>query len=252
VFTQEDQIRLQAQAVELESAVADRTRDLAAVVGELDAFAYSVAHDLRAPLRSIRNFSSALLEEYGGQLDSTALDYLQRIGRSSEHMSRLIDDLLKLSKIGRGDIEPKKVNISQMVTEAAARLAADDPSRSVALFIEPDIMAMGDEGLLLIAIQNIIDNCWKFTRGEKNPYIRLCKTVRYGQTLICIEDNGIGFDMKFKHKLFAPFQRLHKAEDFDGTGIGLVIVSRVIARHGGDVAIESPVKGGAIVSIYLP
>jgi signal transduction histidine kinase len=243
---------LELQAVELEALVADRTRELATTVAELEAFTYSVAHDLRAPLRAIHSFSSALLEDHLHRFDGEALDYLHRIAGASERMSQLIDDLLKLSKIGRGEVERKPVDVSAMVATIAMRNAERQPLRRVQLDVEADIVANGDARLLLIAFENLLDNAWKFTRYRDPAIVRVYIAEQSGVRRICIADNGAGFDTRYRHKLFAPFQRLHRADEFEGTGIGLVIVARIVARHGGEATIESAVDQGTTVSLLLP
>jgi light-regulated signal transduction histidine kinase (bacteriophytochrome) len=242
-----DMARLEDHANALESQVLERTRELAATVKELEAFTYSVAHDLRAPLRAIHGFSRVLLEDFPERFEGQPLDYMQRILRASERMSQLIDDLLKLSQVGRGEIERRQVDVSAMVAEIARKLSDRQPTRTVRLDIEPGMVVQGDQRLLLIAFENLLENAWKFTRRRETPQIRAYTMESDGKTTICIQDNGTGFDMTYRHKLFAPFQRLHRTEDFEGTGIGLVTVARIIARHGGTVSIEGVEDRGATV-----
>lgn len=244
--------RLQDETAALEVLVAEHTRELAETVKELEAFAYSVAHDLRAPLRAIHGFSRALLEDYPERFEGGSLDYIHRICRASERMSELIDDLLKLSRIGRGDIERNPIDLSALVTEIGKILAEREAGRQVRLEVEPDVTVWGDARLLTIAFENLVGNAWKFTRRRDVAMIRLFTSTRDGRRVVCLSDNGTGFDTRYRDKLFTPFQRLHRAEDFEGTGIGLVTVARVLARHGGQVTIDSVEGEGTTVSVYIP
>jgi signal transduction histidine kinase len=167
-------------------------------------------------------------------------------------MSCLIDDLLKLSRIGRGDVERRSVNLSTIVTEIASRLHEQDGSRKVRFDIQDDVMTAGDPRLLAIAFENLLGNAHKFTRRRDLAVIRFFTAQGAGREIICVADNGTGFDMRYCHKLFAPFQRLHRDDEFEGTGIGLVTVSRIIARHGGEVWIEGAPDEGATVSMFIP
>jgi light-regulated signal transduction histidine kinase (bacteriophytochrome) len=249
---------LRDQNAALEVLVAERTRELADMVKELESFTYSVAHDLRAPLRAINSFSRVLSEDYAERFDGEPMAFLQRICRASERMSQLIDDLLKLSRVGRGEVERRAVNLSKLITEIAARVAERDAmvdgrtTRDVRLEIEPDVMVAGDARLLTVAFENLIDNAYKFTRFCDHAVIRFDTTSQDGSRVIRVVDNGTGFDMRYRHKLFAPFQRLHREDQFEGTGIGLVTVARIVARHGGKVSIEGVEGQGATVSLVLP
>jgi signal transduction histidine kinase len=167
-------------------------------------------------------------------------------------MSCLIDDLLKLSHIGRGEVERRSVDLSAIVTEIAARLHEQDGGRNVQFEIQDGVEIAGDGRLLLIAFENLLDNAHKFTRHCDRAVIRFFTSMRDGRLVVCVADNGVGFDMRYRHKLFAPFQRLHRDDEFEGTGIGLVTVSRIIARHGGAVSIEGAPNQGATVSIFIP
>lgn len=249
---QEERAHPEGSASALEGLIANRTHELAVTVKELEAFTYSVAHDLRAPLRAIHSFSRALLEDHADRFEGESLDYLLRICRASDHMSHLIDDLLKLSRVGRGDIERKPVDVSALVADLGARLAEREPERCVRLDAERGVVVQGDSRLLAIAFENLLDNAWKFTRRRTDAAVRFFTANHDGRRIVCIADNGTGFDMRYRDKLFAPFQRLHRAEDYEGTGIGLVTVARIIARHGGDVWIEGVPNQGATISLYIP
>jgi light-regulated signal transduction histidine kinase (bacteriophytochrome) len=248
----DERANFEHQAYALEALVAERTRDLAETVKELEAFSYSVAHDLRAPLRAVHSFSRLLLEDYADRFEGEPLDFMQRILRASERMSLLIDDLLKLSQVGRGKIERAPVDISAIVRQIAAGLREREPARDVRFHIQPGLMTRGDTRLLTIAFENLLENAWKFTRRREVACIQVHAADQHGRTTICIADNGTGFDMRYHDKLFAPFQRLHHATDFEGTGIGLVTVARIISRHGGAVTISGVEGVGATVSVVLP
>ena len=235
-----------------EALAVERTRQLAATVAELEAFSYSVAHDLRAPLRSIHGFANVLMEDHAHQLQGAALGYMLRIVRSSERMSALIDDLLKLSSLGYGDIECEAVDVSAMISAIGTDLAERQPDRKVNFDIQSGIQVQGHAKLLRIAFENLLGNACKFTGHRDVASIRVFSSEQEGFRRICISDNGAGFNMLYVHKLFTPFQRLHRAGEFEGTGIGLVTVRRIITRHGGEVAIESVEDRGTTVSVLIP
>jgi light-regulated signal transduction histidine kinase (bacteriophytochrome) len=249
---QDENQRLRRLASDLENDVAKRTRDLQLAVQELESFTYSVAHDLRAPLRSINSFSRALMEDYGERFAGEPMDYFERICRASERMGRLIDDLLRLSQVGRRTLEIASVDLSALVGDSLARLAELDPTRAHRFTVEPGLLVPGDGRLLTIAIDNLTENAWKFSRRRPTTEIRFWASGGHGDRTFHLADNGTGFDMRYSHKLFAPFQRLHHADDFEGTGIGLVTVSRIITRHRGTVGIEAVPDRGAVVSFTIP
>lgn len=226
---------------QLEERVRHRTAELQAVNHELEAFSYSVSHDLRSPLRSIDGFSQALLEDYSPQLDSVAQDYLKRVRSGAQRMGHLIDDLLQLSRVTRQPITSEHVDLSAMVEQVVAQVAEADPERAVEVVIEPGLTAHGDRGLLQVAVRNLMDNAWKFTSRQPEPRIEFgCEDGTY-----FVRDNGAGFSMEYAHQLFTPFQRLHSLQEFTGTGIGLATVQRVILRHGGRVWAQAAVDEGA-------
>jgi len=222
-----------------------RTAELEVSNKELEAFSYSVSHDLRAPLRSIAGFSSALIEDYTDELDDQAKEYLKHIQDSSDLMAQLIDDLLKLSRVTRSDIDYKKVNLSNMTQKVVAELATADPQRKVSVTIAPYITAYGDKNLLLIVLENLLGNAWKFSSKVAEPRIETGMVEHNNKQAFFVRDNGVGFDMAYADKLFKPFQRLHQASEFTGTGIGLATVQRIISRHRGEVWTESKVGEGA-------
>ncbi len=230
---------------ELEVHIRERTEQLEATNKELEAFSYSVSHDLRAPLRAIDGFSLALLEDYGDQLDDDGKDYLQRVRLASQRMANLIDDMLKLSRLTRGDMYPGEINLSEMALGILEELQSSQPDRKVQCNISPDVIAYGDFRLLRAAMSNLLANAWKFTGKIEQPVIDFGVKKEKGNTVYFIKDNGAGFDMDYADKLFGTFQRLHSFGEFDGTGVGLAIVQRVFHRHGGNVWAEATVNQGA-------
>ncbi|OPZ82864.1 MAG: Phytochrome-like protein cph1 [bacterium ADurb.Bin429] len=235
----------------LETRVEERTAALQAANKELEAFSYSVSHDLRAPLRSIDGFSKVLLERYSELLDERGRDYLDRIRAAAQRMGQLIDDLLGLSRIGRREMRRETVNLSSLATEILTELHEREPDRIVETVITPDAVAEGDPELLRIVLTNLLGNAWKFTREREITRIEFGVSVRDHQRAYFIRDNGAGFDMAYVDKLFSPFQRLHTETEFPGTGIGLAIVQRIIHRHGGMVWAESAVGEGATFTFTL-
>jgi PAS domain S-box-containing protein len=229
----------------LETRVLQRTAELEASTKELDAFAYSVSHDLRAPLRSLHGFSDALLEDYGDVLDEVGQDYLHRLQRNVGRMGRMIDDLLNLSRATRADLDRCDVDLSAMSHDVVADLRAADPARTATLIVPDGLTVEADPHLLRLAVQNLLANAWKFTGKRSEAVIEVGRTVRSGETFFFVRDNGVGFDMSYAGKLFDAFQRLHTTADFEGTGIGLAIVARVVRRHGGRIFAEAEVDRGA-------
>lgn len=219
--------------------------ELATVNKELEAFSYSVSHDLRAPLRSIDGFSQALLEDYEDELDEEGKDYLKRIINATQQMGLIIDELLKLSRITRRPLDEEKVNIANLSKSIIEKLKKQNPKRRVKINIDADLTTRGDKQLIQMALENLIGNAWKFTSKKKNAEIKVGKTKKDGKDAFFVKDNGAGFDMKYVDKLFIPFQRLHKDDEFEGTGIGLGIVSRIIHRHGGEIWADAEEGKGA-------
>ena len=237
---------------ELEERVRERTAQLETANRELDAFAYSASHDLRGPLNRISGFSDILLEDYADLLDSQGKDYLQRILNSSRHMGELIDDLLKLSRVSQHKINREPVEISVLVNVYLKELQSREPDRRVETAVTPGLVAEGDTALLRIALENLLNNAWKFSAGQKTACIEFGSTMQDGKEIFYIRDNGTGFDMKHAKKLFTAFQRLHDAKTYPGTGIGLSIVSRIIHRHGGEIWAEGEPGKGACFYFTLP
>ena len=237
---------------ELEQRVLDRTVQLSASNKELEAFSYSVSHDLRAPLRSIDGFSQALMEEYQEKLEETGKSYLERVRKATRKMGFLIDDLLKLSRVTRSEFHYETVDLSKIVRDILQTTQQNNPDRVVDVVIQEGVIVRGDPYLMQIALTNLMDNAWKFTGRETQPRIEFGATVKDGETLYFVRDNGVGFDMTYVDKLFSAFQRLHTTEEFAGTGIGLATVRRVINRHGGHVWAEGEVGKGATLYFTLP
>jgi PAS domain S-box-containing protein len=212
---------------------------------ELEAFSYSVAHDLRAPLRAIDGFAQALLEDYGAKLDVVGTRHLDRIRAAAQRMALLIDDLLRLSRVTRAEQRLEAVNLSSLARIAVAQLERADPSRNVDVVIEDSIYVMADPKLLAIVLDNLFGNAWKFTGKVAHPRIELGTKRVKGEPVYFVRDNGAGFDMEYQNKLFGVFQRLHTMHEFPGTGVGLATVKRIIERHGGRVWAEGAVGKGA-------
>ncbi len=218
---------------------------------ELDAFAYSVSHDLRAPLRSIDGFGQALLEDYGSHLDAAARGHLDRVRAASQRMAGLIDDLLGLSRVTRAELRRERVDLSALAQSVAAELQEADPKREVEFAIAPGLVVEADPHLLRLVLENLLGNARKYTAKRPHARIEFGATERDGRLAYYVRDNGAGFDMAYAGKLFGAFQRLHSAAEFEGTGIGLATVQRIIHRHGGRVWAEGVVGEGATFSFTL-
>lgn len=232
---------------DLEKEVKKRTAELEFANNELEAFTYSVSHDLRAPLRALDGFSLALLEDYEDRFDNQGKDSLQRIRKNAIKMGILIDDMLKLSKITRGDLLKKKIDLSLIVKEIIDKFCLENPQRHVDIIIQPDLMADADPAYLKVAMENLLGNAWKFTSKNETSRIEfgLSDQPASKTPIYYLKDNGAGFNEAYKDKLFGVFQRLHRSDDFPGTGIGLAIVKRVIDRHGGQIWAESRKNEGS-------
>lgn len=219
---------------------------------ELEAFSYSVSHDLRAPLRSIDGFSQALIEDYAQALDDRGRDYLRRVRAAAQRMGDLIDDLLELSKVSRAELQPSSTDLSAVAEFVAAELARRDPDRSMDLDIAPGLRAFADPRLLRIVLENLLGNAWKFTGKTDSPRIEVGVLEPGDSPVFFVRDNGAGFKMDYAHRLFSPFQRLHGASEFPGTGIGLATVARIVDRHGGRVWAEAAEGSGATIFFTFP
>jgi PAS domain S-box-containing protein len=236
--------------LDLEERVRERTTQLEATNRELEAFCYSVSHDLRAPLRAVRGFTEMLLEHYGGQLDVRGQDFLSRVRDASSKMNELVEDLLRLSRVTRGEVRDQDIDLSAIAEEIAAEMKKEEP-RAVEMVIAPDLRAHGDERLVRVVLDNLLRNAWKFTSRCANARIEFGQTHDANAALF-VRDNGVGFDMAYAGRLFGVFQRLHSAGEFPGSGVGLAIVQRVVNRHGGRVWAESRPGEGATFYFTLP
>ncbi len=236
---------------ELERRVAERTGALLSANRELEAFSYSVSHDLRAPLRAINGFSRLIEEECAGQLDETGRHYLDRVRSGAERMGALIDDLLALSRLSRQEMKTGPVNLSALAAGIARELEAGEPGRRVEWQIAADVTAKGDAGLLAAALQNLLGNAWKYSSKRERSRIEFGAGEENGQPVYFVRDNGAGFDMAYADKLFGAFQRLHAPDEFPGTGIGLATVARIVQRHGGTIRAESAPDRGATFRFTL-
>jgi PAS domain S-box-containing protein len=234
--------------------ISDRKRiesALKAANRELEAFSYSVAHDLRAPLRAMQGFAHALLDEYGNKVDGDGLDYLHEIHNGALRMASLIDALLLLSRVSRSELRPEQVDVSSIARSVLDRLARAEPQRIVEVAVQHGLRAWIDERLARTLFENLLGNAWKFTSQTASPRIEFGASDGDRQTLF-VRDNGVGFDMQYATKLFMPFQRLHSADQFAGTGVGLATAERVLARHAGRLWAESTIGAGATFYFWLP
>jgi signal transduction histidine kinase len=251
VRLQETYAALEAKAATLNEELHRQVVQLEAANSELEAFSYSVSHDLRAPLRSIDGFSQVLQEELGDKLGADGEDALGRIRRAARHMGQLIDDLLKLSKVTRAELHRERVDLSEMARSVALELSRRDPKRQAEVRIADGAVAEADPRLLRIVIENLMDNAFKFTSKRADARIEFGTRVDDGRAVYFVHDNGVGFDMAYAGKLFGAFQRLHSTVEFPGTGIGLATVQRIVHRHGGSVRAEGTPGEGATFSFTL-
>jgi light-regulated signal transduction histidine kinase (bacteriophytochrome) len=234
-----------------EAALEGRTKELLAANKELEAFCYSVSHDLRGPLRTIGGFTKVLAEDHAQELDAKAHQYLDRVRRGVERMGGLIDDLLELSSVSRSDLVYTTVDLSALASRVMNELHAAAPDRETTFSVQPGLMAHGDAGLLRVAIENLLGNAWKFSRNKKPSRIEFGASETGGETTFFVRDNGVGFEMKYVNKLFGPFERLHSSSEYEGHGIGLATVQRIIHRHGGKAWAQSAPNQGAIFYFTL-
>jgi two-component system NtrC family sensor kinase len=256
-------IREQLLQKEVEVVAANAARELAEARAvfveqlerknsELEAFSYSVSHDLRAPLRSIDGFSQLLLDKHAGNLDAEAQEYLRFVREAAQRMGELIDDLLLLSRVGRAELRRDRIDLSSIARVVAEELEKNDPDRQVILCIQDQLLAEADSRLMRVAFENLIGNAWKFTVKVSEPRIEVGANQTGEDTVFFVRDNGAGFDMQHAENLFRPFQRLHSESDFPGTGIGLATVHRIIDRHGGRIWAESAVGQGTSLYFTIP
>ena len=242
---------LAAMNVGLERRVLERTLELEAANKELESFSYSVSHDLRAPLRALDGFSLALLHDYGERLDDTGKDYLARVRAAAQRMGQIIDDMLMLSRVTRREMAREKVDLSALVRDILANLREVEPGRAVDADVADGLVARGDPALLRVVLENLLANAWKFTSRKSKAHIEVGAERRDGVVAYYVRDDGAGFDAAYVDKLFTPFQRLHAAEEFPGTGVGLATVGRIVGRHGGSVWAVGAVDCGATIYFTL-
>ncbi len=247
----EYQLRIEQLNEELEQKVKERTDQLIVTNKELETFSYSVSHDLRAPLRSIDGFSKALWDDYGSSLNEEGRDYIATIRKSVSKMAQLIETIMKLARVTRTEVDKDWVNLSQIAGTILTELHNAEPARHVVVFIEPDMVVLGDEKLLIIALQNLLHNAWKYSSKREEASIEVGKQTEGEREVYFVRDNGVGFDMKYADKLFTPFQRMHSKRDFEGTGIGLATVQRIVAKHGGRIWVETALNQGAVFYFTL-
>jgi len=244
-------LRARQEREQMQKALQERTHDLESVNKELETFAYSVSHDLRAPLRSIDGFSQVLLEDYGERLDEPGKDCLGRVRAGCQNMGRLIDAILQLSRVTRSEVRLERVDISMLALAAAAMLQRASPEREVEVHIASGLEAYTDRKLFQVALQNLLENAWKFTGQHAHARIDVGGLPSDSGRVFFVRDNGAGFDMRYAAKLFQPFQRLHAQEEFKGTGIGLATVQRTMQRLGGKAWAESSPGQGATFYMQL-
>jgi PAS domain S-box-containing protein len=244
-------IRDISQRKELEQRLTEHTAALEAANRDLKAFSYSVAHDLRTPLRSIDGFSQALLDDYADKLDEQGREHLHRVRGSAQQMGEIIDDLLLLSRVTRSELRSESVDLTALARSVLTHLHKNEPKRKAELIIAEGLIANGDARLLGIVFENLIGNAWKFTGRCPVARIEIGARQEKGRPVFFVQDNGAGFDMAYAPKLFGVFQRLHSTAEFDGTGIGLAIVQRIVRRHSGRVWAEGEVGRGATIYFTL-
>jgi PAS domain S-box-containing protein len=238
---------------ELEQRVAERTREMTVLNRDLEAFAYSVSHDLRTPLRSIDGYASLLEAEFGDQIRGEGRSYLERIQRSARRMGNLITDMLSMAHLSRADLQCDRVDLSEMARSIVAEITGGESGRSVEWHIEDGLIVQADPGLMRVVLQNLLGNAWKYTSQITQARISFTRRRNTdGSQAFCVRDNGAGFDMTYAEQLFQPFKRLHAHHEFEGTGVGLATVHRVIERHGGKVHGEGKVGEGAMFCFTLP
>ncbi len=252
--TAEFQNRKQIQELtqSLERKVDERTRELNNTNDELEAFTYAVSHDLRAPLRAIDGFSHAVIDEYGDQIDETAREYLERVRKASQKMSDLIDDLLRLSRISRTSLRPETFNLSELVKQIASEVTASQQGLSVEFRFAEDIQITSDKGLVRILFENLISNAVKYSSNSEVPKVEFGSIEMSNNSCFYVRDNGTGFDIRYKDKVFQPFQRLHRETDYPGVGVGLATVYRIVKKLGGEIDVNSEVGAGSTFIVYLP
>jgi len=243
--------RVEVRAEELEQMVRQRTAALERANDDLALFSYTAAHDLRTPLRAINSFSAMILEKNVDHLDQFSVSYLSRIKSAGERMSSVIEGLLALIREAKHDVAMEPIDLSAMAERIVTGLVAAHPNRSVEVLVHPGLRAVGDADSIQIVLENLIDNAWKFTGNTVTAKIEIGAERIDGRSRFYVRDNGAGFDMNYSHKLFAPFQRLHHAFEFEGAGIGLARVQRIIQRHRGEISLHSDIGRGTTAYFSL-
>jgi light-regulated signal transduction histidine kinase (bacteriophytochrome) len=243
--------RSEDEVLQLNRVLARRAAELQAMNAELESFSFSVSHDLRAPLRAIDGFSQIILDRYEDRLDQRGQSFLVRMREASQRMAHLIENLLQLSRMSRSEMRIQIVDLSAMAREIMDELQQSVPEREVEIEIAPGIEARGDPTLLRAVLDNLLGNAWKFTAKKERTRIEFGATTQEGQPAYFVRDNGAGFDMANAERLFGAFQRLHSSYDFEGTGIGLATVQRIVRRHGGNIWAEAAVDQGATFTFTL-
>lgn len=252
VILNADAEEIEALNRSLEERVKQRTAELEAANRELESFGHAMAHDLQTPLRAQEGFSRVLMEEHTGRLDADALDCVRRINAASQRMSRLLDDLLDLMSVGRADLDLVPVDLSALAHEAVEELRAADPQRRIEAVLPAGIVVRADPVMMQVVMRNLIGNAWKFTRQREDARIEFGARRQDGQPVYFVRDNGVGFDLAYAGKLFNPFQRLVTLHQYEGSGIGLATVKRIIERHGGRIWAEAEPGKGASFNFTLP
>jgi light-regulated signal transduction histidine kinase (bacteriophytochrome) len=234
-----------------ERSLEQYTQALADSNKELESFSYSVAHDLRAPLRSITSFSQLIKQEAAGKLNADENDYLERVIKAGLHLAQLLDDLLQLARTSRIEMHVTRVDLSKLANTFLEQQQRTAPNRQVSCSVQNNVVVQGDPHLLGLVMNNLLDNAWKYTEKTEAAHIEFGVTSEHGHDVYYVRDNGVGFDMQYADKLFQPFQRLHSSGEFEGTGIGLANVKQIIHRHGGEVWANAQTGLGAAVYFTL-
>ncbi len=242
---------LRASYAELDRRVEERTRDLNAANKELEIFSYSAAHDLRAPLRWIIGTNRLFIEDYGKLIPNDGLQELDKVSAAATRLSKLIDSLLEMARLGKVEIRPVNVNISEIAEQTVVELRGRTWAGTVDVTVQPDIRAKGDPVLLSLVIQNLLENAFKFS-AVKSGHVAVSATHTDGELIVSVADNGVGFDNAYSEKLFQPFERLHRGDEFAGTGMGLANAKRIVERHGGRIWADGRPGEGAIFYFALP
>lgn len=245
-------LRTRARSANLARELEERTAHLAAAVDELETFNYSVSHDLRSPLGAILNFAAVLEEELGDDLDDACRGYLDRIRKNAREVVDMMDSLLVFSRVGRKELACERLDLGRLVREAFVAVTDDEVREHVRLDVEELPAVAADEALIETALRSLLENAVKFTRGIESPHVRVRGERRGPEVVLTVEDNGVGFDMEDGARLFRAFERLHDRDEFEGRGIGLAVVSRIVARHGGRAWIDSTPGEGTRVHLALP